>query len=217
MALSGPAGPGKIVAGTELPLEGSVGPGKIVINTKCALRYMQRLGYTRAYWRKGTFFDGHDRDDVRKDRLLYLAEKLEQDKRCLHAMPTDPEIAQYMQMKPEDRPYIELVHDESACNANDSLKVQWVYKGESAKLRSKSSGAGLMTSAFIVEMLGGIMSTESAIAAETLEYGKGVWWNSSRMLSHLRVPGFPRAFSEGQKALVILRREMLSSKNKPTD
>lgn len=147
---------------------------------------MAKLGYTRRFWRKGAFFDGHDRDDVVKDRLLYLAEKLEQDKKSLHAMPTDAEKHRYSQLPPAERPYIEIVHDESACNANDSLRFQWVHNSKSAQLRSKSSGAGLMTSAFIVEMLGGVMEHDGKVAAECLEYGKGIWWNSNRMLSQLR-------------------------------
>ena len=78
------------------------------------------------------------------------------------------------------------MHDESACNANDRLKFQYVHTSKSATLRSKSNGAGLMTSAFITEVLAGIMQDAAGVAAETLEYGKGVWWNSARMLAQLR-------------------------------
>lgn len=149
-------------------------------------QYLARLGFTRRYWRKGTFFDGHDRDDVVKDRLLYLAEKLEQDKDTLHQMPSDEEAKAYMELAPKDRPFIEIVHDESACNANDSIKWQYVHTDKSAKLRSKSNGAGVMVSGFITEVLGGIMKLDGAVAAELLEYGKGLWWNSARMLKQLR-------------------------------
>ena len=65
---------------------------RVTSSEKTAARYMHRLGYTRVGHRKGTFFDGHDRSDVVKDRLLYLAEKLEQDRTTLHAMPTDSEV-----------------------------------------------------------------------------------------------------------------------------
>jgi hypothetical protein len=91
-----------------------------------------------------------------------------------------------MQLKPEERPFIEIVHDESACNANDGLKFQYVHTSKSATLRSKSNGAGIMTSAFITEVLAGVMKDADGIAAETLEYGKGNWWNSERMLAQLR-------------------------------
>jgi len=69
---------------------------RVTVSEKTAARYMHRLGYTRVAHRKGTFFDGHDREDVVKDRLLYLAEKLEQDKSTLHAMPTAAEVVAFV-------------------------------------------------------------------------------------------------------------------------
>ena len=68
---------------------------RVTLSEKTAARYMNRLGYTRVGHHKGTFFDGHDRSDVVKDRLLYLAEKLEQDKATLHSMPTVAEVLVY--------------------------------------------------------------------------------------------------------------------------
>ena len=79
----------------------------VTISEKTAGRYMQSLGYTRRYWRKGTFFDGHDRPDVVAARLLHLAEKLEHDKNTLHAMPSQYDIDLYMQLPPSQRPFIE--------------------------------------------------------------------------------------------------------------
>ena len=78
-----------------------------------------------------------------------------------------------MQLKPEERPFIEIVHDESACNANDGLKFQYVHTSKSATLRSKFNGAGIMTSAFITEELAGVMKDSEGAAVETLKYGKG--------------------------------------------
>ena len=43
-----------------------------------------------------------------------------------------------------------------------------------------------MTSAFICELQGGPVCYAEEIAAETLEYGGGNWWNSTKMLAHLR-------------------------------
>ena len=167
-------------------LEAIAAKERLCVSEDTAARYMRRLGYTRSVWRKGTFFDGHDREDVVRDRMLYLAEKLEHDQSTLHKMPTTEEQLLYTQLAPADRPFIEIVHDESACNANDGIRFQYVHTSKSAKLRSKSNGAGLMSSAFITEVLGGVMKDAEAVAAETLEYGKGVWWNSAKMLAQLR-------------------------------
>jgi hypothetical protein len=85
-----------------------------------------------------------------------------------------------------ERPLVELVHDESAINTNDDQSGQWQMEGELGKLRSKSKGKGLMVSAFISEIHGGVLTDPSGRrAAETLEYGQGLWWNSPKMLAHL--------------------------------
>ena len=81
----------------------------------------------------------------------------------------------YMALPAKDRPYIEIVHDESACNANDTIKYQYVETSKSTKLQSKSNGAGVMVSGFLAEVLGGILHSDSGVAAELLEYGKGLW------------------------------------------
>ena len=45
-----------------------------------------------------------------------------------------------------------------------------------------------MTSLFVSEVQGGPLwdAEEKEMAAELLEYGKGNWWNSPKMLAHLR-------------------------------
>ena len=145
------------------------GPPRISIGT--ARRYLRRLGFEKDEYKQGHFFDNHDREDVVADRHRYLDEKIEQDKVTLHEMPTEDDIKRYLQQHPSERPYIEIVHDESACNANDKLSWQWVdaKAGERGKLRSKSNGAGIMISAFITEVMGGVMEgLNQAMAAETL-------------------------------------------------
>ena len=77
----------------------------------------------------------------------------------------------YMALPAKDRPYIEIVHDESTCNANDTIKLQYVHSSKSAKLQSKSNGAGScnIVSGFLAEVLGGILHSDSGVAAA------GVW------------------------------------------
>jgi hypothetical protein len=91
-----------------------------------------------------------------------------------------------MKLPPDKRPFVELVHDESTCNANDDVKWQYVEEGTSGLLRSKSQGTGVMLSVFINEPQGGPLYDGKNIAAESLEYGKGNYWNSNRMNKQLR-------------------------------
>jgi hypothetical protein len=56
-----------------------------------------------------------------------------------------------------------------------------------ANIRSKSKGAGLMISAFITEIGGGILRDDvGRCGVEFLEYGNGNWWNSPKMLAQLK-------------------------------
>jgi hypothetical protein len=43
-----------------------------------------------------------------------------------------------------------------------------------------------MVCAYITEVFGCVLRHENEMAAESLEYGNGCWWNSKKMLAHLR-------------------------------
>jgi len=51
---------------------------------------------------------------------------------------------------------------------------------------SKSEGQGIMLGVYLSEVEGGVMSFETEIAAVFLEYGKGNYWTSDRMIADLR-------------------------------
>ena len=141
---------------------------------------MLRLGFNKVKYKKGMFFDGHDRDDQLRDRKKYLAEKEERDKRTVRTMPTQDEIDAWLLLPVKDRPFVELIQDESACNANDRGNGgAWVQDGKII-LRSKSPGQGVMVSAFINEITGKIVEFNGERALAFLEYGKGNWWTAIR-------------------------------------
>jgi hypothetical protein len=149
-------------------------------------RYLHRLGFEMTYSKKGAYFDGHERPDVVADRVRYLAEKKEHDRLTVRSMPSKEEIAEYMNRPFEERHYVEIVHDESACTANDAHNAQWGEKKRPGSIKRKSPGAGLMISAFISEIQGGVLTLPNhRRACKIMEYGKGEWWNSEKMLAHL--------------------------------
>jgi hypothetical protein len=81
---------------------------------------------------------------------------------------------------------VEFVQDESYRNANQDNTKGIAKKGEAAELKSKSKGAGLMESVIINELQGGITEHEGELCAELMEYGKGNWWTSAKMIAWLR-------------------------------
>ena len=154
---------------------------------RTANTWLRRLGFEHSKYKKGLYYDGHERDDVVADRLLYLREKDALDKKFLYKMPTQAEIEHWKTLPPHLRPWIELVHDKSAINANDGQNGQWVLKGHDPKTRSKSLGKGIMVSAFLSEVLG-ILEIRDAennlIKSSTsyLEFGKKNYWTSAKCL-----------------------------------
>ena len=158
------------------------------VSKATATRYLHNLGFFVARQKSGGYFDGHEKPEVVADRVAYLAEKLEQDKRTIRKMPSVTDQEKWKKLPKHERPIVELVHDECAFNANDDTPVRWAEKGVDKVLRRKSKGAGIMESAFINEIQGGILHSIDGRrrAVAFLEYGNGEWWESEKMVAHLR-------------------------------
>jgi len=158
------------------------------VSESTAKRYLHKLGFYVARRKSGVYFDGHERSEVVADRVAYLAEKLEHDKRTIRVMPSVEKQEEWKKLSKNERPIVELVHDECAFNAIDDTPIRWAERGDDKVLRRKSKGAGVMESAFINEIQGGILhsvdGTKRAVAF--LEYGNGEWWNSDKMVAHLK-------------------------------
>jgi hypothetical protein len=161
-------------------------PDAYKVSEKTAADWVHRLGYEVQTYQAGGYFDGHSRDDVVKDRGRYLREKLITDKTTLHQMPSEEEKARYLALPLLERPYVEFVQDESCFNANQDNSKGIAKIGEAAELKSKSKGAGLMESLIINELQGGVTDYEGELCVELMEYGKGNWWTSDRMIAWLR-------------------------------
>ena len=166
-------------------------PRKLGIRT--ANRYISKLGFYKKFAKKGEFFDKHDDKAIVDDRERYLAEKKIHDLLTWRKLPhfDDPaaleaHLKELADGPAANRPYVELVNDETACNANDTVNHQYTEKGKNAYIRSKSKGAGIMVGAYITEVFGRILQHDGKMAAASLEYGNGRWWNSRRMLKHLK-------------------------------
>jgi hypothetical protein len=163
------------------------------LSIRTANRYISKLGFYKKFAKKGEFFDKHDDKAVEADRIRYLAEKELLDLTTWRKLPyfdkpeeLEARLKELAEGPDDAKPYVELVNDESACNANDAVNHQYIEKGKNAYIRSKSKGAGVMVGAYITEVFGRILQFEGKMAAESLEYGNGRWWNSKKMLKHLR-------------------------------
>lgn len=118
------------------------------IRSRTARKWLNRLGYK---WKvqKGVFFDGHEREDVRKrfldemkSLLPYFVEFSEDGSMLPKIYPEDCVV-------PNRRPIIMITHDKSTFSANNGRQKVWTLDGHSI-LRPKGKGKGIMVSDFLL-------------------------------------------------------------------
>ena len=167
---------------------------------------MHEMGFVVQTAKKGSYVDGHERDDVVEYRkkflrrmvaLGFLNQSNAPTEEAKAALPTDlvspsPEII--------DKTVI-FYHDESTFQSNDDQSTFWGEKG-TAIMRPKGKGAGIMVSDFIDEKNGYLRLTQEEydqakqtdpdiwIDARTfLEYGENRegYWNSERFMDQIKM------------------------------
>ena len=102
--------------------------------------WLHDVGFSYKQFSKGVYFDGHERDDVVRQRKLYL-EKLAS---YSHRMWTSHSPAP----NPSSTPVIRIFHDESTFYANADQTFHWT-DGSRQALKQKSLGQAVMVSDFL--------------------------------------------------------------------
>jgi hypothetical protein len=173
---------------SKAPVREKVPSKQWQLTRKTALVWLHKLGFEKKTYKSGQFFDGHEAEENVASRKAYLARMEQLAESIVRTMPTKELIEKWQALPISQRPFVELVHDESICCANDDESSAWVEEGKKfPKLKPKSMGKGIMLSAFISEVQGGVLRLEGLDddGVVFLEYGKDVWWNSDRMIEQL--------------------------------
>jgi len=155
--------------------------------------------------KKGTFVDGHERDDVveycktflrRMVALGFLNRDNAPTDEARDALPADLEIPQLGVLAKT----VVLFHDESTFQANEDQPTVWAMPGTSV-MRPKSRGSGIMVSDFIEEKGGYLHLTNEEYeqakekdptihkyARQFLEYGeaKEGYWTSEKFMKQIK-------------------------------
>ena len=124
------------------------------ITPRTARKWLHNLGFSPKQYRKGLYFDGHEREDVTEYCRIYVR-KLE----CLQASHLPPpscpggETEENIGSNTADKRLVLIYHDESSFHANEGQSWQWAEENMLA-LCPKSQGRGLMVSDFIDEHSG---------------------------------------------------------------
>ena len=131
-------------------------PRKIGLET--ARTWLHELGFSKLEAKKGTYVDGHERDDVveyggkflrKMVGLGFLNPSNSPTQEAAQALPVDLEIPTADKIEKTTV----LFHDESTFQACDFERTQWGKKDDHV-LVPKSRGAGIMVSDFICEKCG---------------------------------------------------------------
>ena len=173
----------------------------ISINT--ARRWLQSEGFRYTTFKKGLYFDGHDRPDVVNYRQeSFLPEMEKYSERLVRYSPENPKI-QLPLPNPDVRPLVLVAHDEMTAQANDSASKSWVLEDQH-QLRKKGVGRGLHQSDVICSTVGWLKD-----ASQTLEYGKLYegYWTGELFVKQMRekiIPAFERAHPANYQALFLI-------------
>lgn len=144
------------------------------VSLSTARRWMHREGFRYLSYKKGLYFDGHDRPDVVEYRQeVFLPRMEEYAQRLVRYVVGD--VDREFEQQPEnfvERRLVLCAHDEMTAQAHDGNAKSWVLDNQHA-LRKKGVGRGIHQSDIICSTVGWLKD-----ASQTLEYGKnyeGYW------------------------------------------
>ena len=158
------------------------------ISLATARRWLHREGFRYTSYKKGLYFDGHDRPDVVQYRQeIFLPKMKEYATRLVRYVVGNVEMEE--DTKPAnfvERRLVLASHDEMIIQANDMPNESWVLNDEH-RMRKKGVGRGIHRSDVICSTVGHLVD-----AGQSLEYGKNHdgYWNGEMFVKQVRTPNF---------------------------
>ena len=159
---------------------------KTTIHEDTCRRYLLLWGFTFNEHHKNVYMDGHEREDVKKNRKEWSAFMMEVDKRMSKFEEVDNENGNGTdwkeiepQLHPGEKKVVQVTHDESCFHAHDGKKMMWLQDGEQI-LRKKGDGKSVMVSGFLCPCHG-------PLDMETIEPGANAdgYWTNVHMAAHV--------------------------------
>lgn len=131
------------------------------ISQSTARTWLEELGFQFLDYSKGTYVDGHERDDVVAYRKDYLAELRQLE--AMYPPPPDPSDVPCPPPPPGQKRLVIIDHDESTFYANDDESRAWGEPG-SHYIKPKGKGSSIMVSDFIDELNGPLCLSDAEFA-----------------------------------------------------
>ena len=168
-------------------------PSPVIVSQSTATRWLHLLGLHYGAYQKGTYVDGHERDDVVQYRDEFLQRMLIYERR-MTKYEDAPNTADIMIAVPPhlnqgERRLVLVTHDESCFSSNDGKTTIWMSE-DNRPLRPKGEGRSVMVSDFLCECHGPLslspeqqaqhpgVTPESVVIIKPGKNGDGYWTNS---------------------------------------
>ena len=171
------------------------------ISVRTANRWLHQLGFTPESHKKGSYVDGHEREDVVKSRGEFF--NLIMDLKMSHKPPPpcSDEMAAVPGPDAESQKQLTLIyHDESIFNTNEGQSWMWATE-DTPVIQPKTKGSGIMVSDFIEQHNGFLRLTDAEFAVAKaadpdmvqkaqalLEYGaeREGYWTAEKFMKNIK-------------------------------
>lgn len=158
------------------------------IHWETARQWMHKMGFEVLSKKKGTFVDGHEREDVvtyrnkflrRLVALGFLNPTNAPSKSAIAALPSD------LVCPPKDvlEKTVVFFHDESTFQSNEDQPTFWGTKGTHI-MRPKGRGAGIMVSDFIDEIKNGFLALTQEEYDRAKQTNPDIWMHARVLLEY---------------------------------
>ena len=171
------------------------------ISIRTANRWLHQLGFTPQSHKKGSYVDGHEREDVVKSREEFLKQNTALKKSHKPPPPCSDETAPVPGPDAESQKQLVLIyHDESIFTINEGQTWMWATK-DAPVIQPNMKGSGIMVSDFVDQHNGyrRLTDTEFAVGKTAdpqmvqmvrtlLEYGaeREGYWTSEKFMANIK-------------------------------
>ncbi|KAI7964836.1 hypothetical protein MJO29_002934 [Puccinia striiformis f. sp. tritici] len=166
-------------------------------------RWMLKLGYRPQEYRKGLYFDGHERPDVLEARKKYIEDfDLHRQRSRIYEgdkLDTAPPVSAAALANGKETVFV--YHDESTIHAKEKPKSAWLLPG-TRELRSKNAGRLIHISDFILETTGRLRLLKEQLQGTTIESNDAAtiiypgstgdkWWDMEQLCHQVSTKAIP--------------------------
>ena len=123
---------------------------QVKFSERVARRWLHRMNFRMYDYKKGLYYDGHEREDVKEYRRQFVQRFVNYSRRFPTYLGEDCSNVNEPILQPGELKLIPVMHDECCFAANDTRRSVWAEEGHDP-IKKKGDGKTVMVSAFVCE------------------------------------------------------------------